>query len=125
MLQSSESIYDLDHVINMDETFVPRDAPSNHTLELKGSKKVVVNTTGKEKEHYTVILTVTYTGKRLYSIIIIKGKGVKKVKCTVPHDFHINYNKKSWINSRIMNNWVDDIFAIHVKTFQKEKKDYY
>ena len=37
-LHNESSIFDLDHVANMDETGVPRDSPLATTLELKGTK---------------------------------------------------------------------------------------
>ena len=100
-LINSNSIYDIEHIINVDETGIPRDSFSKTTLAPKGTNHVVVNSTGREKEKYTVVLTVTYKGKKLFSTIILKGKGVKKVKCALPHDFYIEYSKEAWINTNI------------------------
>jgi len=116
-------LYDLDHVINMDETGVPRDSPKNTTLEMKGTKHVVVNSSGKEKENYSVVLSISYTGKKLYTMIILEGKGVKQLKCVVPHNVVIAYSESSsWMKTKIMVSWIEDVLAVHAKKLPSGKK---
>jgi len=123
MIYSSSSVYDHNHVINVDECGVPRDAPPRTTLEPKGSKHVTVLTGNKEKQNTTVIPAISLSGKRLDTIIILKGKGVKQLKCTIPHDFYISYNEESsWINTKIMLSWVSFVLEPHAKKLPQDKK---
>ena len=117
-----ESKYDKEHVINVDETGIRRDAPPEKTMENKGEKKVVVASGGKEKECLTTVISISLTGKRLGQMIILKGKGVKKPKCVVPHDVTLTYNEKSsWMNSSIMLEWVNFILEPHAKKLPANK----
>ena len=122
MINSPESIYDFDHIVNVDETGIPRDAAPKVTLEIKGTKNVVVNSSGRHKEKYTTVLTVTYTGKKLFTVIILKGKGVKKLKSALPHDFYTEYSNESWINTNIFQRWVTEVLARHAKKLPVGKK---
>ena len=122
LICNPESIYDQDHIINVDETAIRRDSPPDKTMEKKGEKKVIIASGGKEKETMTTAITVSLTGKRLGQMLILKGKGVKKPKCTVPHDVTISYNEKSsWMNSSIMLEWVNFILFPHAKKLPPNK----
>ena len=122
LIYSSESKYDQNHVVNVDETAIRRDAPPERTLEQKGEKKVMIATGGKEKECLTTVIAISLTGKRLGQMIILKGKGVRKPKCTVPNDVIISYNEKSsWMNSSIMLEWVNFILEPHAKKLPADK----
>ena len=124
LINSQDSIYDIDHIVNVDETGIPRDSTSRRTLDMKGNKHVIVNSTGHDKEKYTSVLTITYTGKKLFSTIIVKGKGVKKVKTALPHDFYIEYSQESWINSGIFKRWVTEVLGRHAKKLLPGKKGF-
>ena len=76
LIFSPSSPYDQDHV----KPVFQEDSPPSYTLEAKGSKHVVITDTGKDKERYTVILTISMTGRKLNTIIILKAKGVKKAQ---------------------------------------------
>jgi len=43
----------------MDETPITRDSPSNYTIDSVGSKRVLIKSSGSEKESYTVVLAVS------------------------------------------------------------------
>ena len=116
LIYHPESIYDKDHVVNVDETAIKRDSPPDRTMENKGEKKVVIASGGKEKEKITTVVAMSLTGKRLGQMLILKGKGVKKPKCTVPNDVIITYNEKSsWMTSTIMLQWVNFILFPYAK----------
>ena len=53
-------------IFNVDETGIPRDSTSRKNLDMKGSKHVIVNSKGHDKEKYTSVLKITYTGKKLF-----------------------------------------------------------
>ena len=63
--------YDPNHILNMDETSIARDAPYSRTLEQKGAKSVPLRDTEATKEHYTVVLCISLNGEKLSSMIII------------------------------------------------------
>ena len=67
-INSPESVYDINHIVNVDETGIPRDSAPKSTLEIKGTKHVVVNSSGRDgmKEKYTAVFTVTYTEKNFF-----------------------------------------------------------
>ena len=69
-----EYAYPKELIGNMDKTPMYFDMTSNKTVERKGAKTVSVRTTGAEKRHLTVVLTVTADGKMLPPMIIFKGK---------------------------------------------------
>jgi hypothetical protein len=70
--------FDLDQVLNLDETSVKRDAPLNYTIEAKGAKHVAIKTTGSEKTSYTVALCISFTGERLPAMLIWPSQGKKQ-----------------------------------------------
>jgi hypothetical protein len=65
--------YDPDHILNMDETYISRDSPKNHTIEDVGVQTVAIRSTGADKENYSLVLAVTITGEKLPASIIFKG----------------------------------------------------
>ena len=64
--------YQLVHIGNMDETPVWFDMPSARTVNAKGTKTVLVNTTGHEKSRFTVALACLADGTKLKPIVIYK-----------------------------------------------------
>ena len=56
LIYHPESIYDQEHVINVDETAIRRDTPPEKTMENKGEKKVAIASGGKEKEKIPQLL---------------------------------------------------------------------
>mgnify|MGYP000179720016 CR=1 FL=1 len=64
---------------NMDEVPVPFDLFYGHTVALKGSDCVKIDTTGHEKAYFTVVLCVTATGKKLPPMLIFKKNAFRKV----------------------------------------------
>ena len=122
LIYSPDSKYDQNHVVNVDETGIRRDAPPDRTLENKGEKKIIIASGGKEKECLTTVIAISLTGKRLGQMIILKGKGVKKPKCVVPNDVILSYNaNSSWMTSSIMLEWVNFILAPHAKKLPANK----
>ena len=68
-----------DNLINdMDETPVYFDLVPGKTINEKGAKSVLIRTTGNEKRHYMVVLTVSANGDVLPPMIIFKGKQALK-----------------------------------------------
>ena len=57
----------------MDETPMYFDIAADHTYDVVGSKDVLATTTGHEKLRFTVVLTVTASGRKLKPMIIFKN----------------------------------------------------
>jgi hypothetical protein len=60
-------------IINMDETPVFLDMVGNTTMDFRGAREVLMQTTGSEKQRITVALTITSSGEKLPPLIIFKG----------------------------------------------------
>lgn len=72
---------DPSNIINMDETPVYFDMASSTTYQDTGAKDVLIKTTGYEKMRFTVVLSVTASGKRLDPMLIFKNlKDIPKLK---------------------------------------------
>ena len=59
---------------NMDETPLYFDVVPGRVFDKKGKRSVVVRTTGNQKRHLTVVLTVLADGVVLQALAIFKGK---------------------------------------------------
>lgn len=57
----------------MDETPVYFDMASDKTYTDMGAKDVLVNTSGYDKLRFTVVLTVTASGRKLKPMLIFKN----------------------------------------------------
>jgi hypothetical protein len=78
--------YDHDHIINLDETSITRDAPPDYTLEKKGVKTVLPAAMGSEKTSYTTALSVTLNDEKLRAVLIWPGTVTKFKKVSVPEN---------------------------------------
>ena len=63
-----------DRLINVDETPLYMEMPSQKTIELKGTKDIEVTTFGGEKERISLILVIAGNGGKLPPILIFKAK---------------------------------------------------
>jgi hypothetical protein len=77
---------------NADETPVFFDMLANTTVDIKGSKSVLVKTTGHEKLRITVMLSVLADGRKLTPFVILKTKNLPKEK--LPTGIVFKCNKK-------------------------------
>ena len=85
----------------MDETPVFFDMVPNKSFARKGSKSVTVRTSGCEKKHVTVVLTMTACGDILPSMTIFPGKKTDRTfkDLTVPDNLCIvTQEKLGWMN---------------------------
>ena len=58
---------------NMDETPAYFDLVPSKSVDRVGAKSCIIRSTGAEKRHITVVLTVTASGSLLPSMVIFKG----------------------------------------------------
>ncbi|GFX48072.1 HTH CENPB-type domain-containing protein [Trichonephila clavipes] len=83
--------YLLSHIGNMDETPVTFDMIGNKTIDMKGTKTTHIKTTGDEKSHFTVVLSLL-SGTKLKPMVIFKRKTVPKPN--FPKGVFIHVRKK-------------------------------
>jgi hypothetical protein len=106
---------------NMDETSIYLDAPGNRTIDEIGAHTVEIGTTKHEKDRLTAVLCVSSTGDRMKTLIIHKSKAkskqnkIEKVDVkyhgTQTVEMYIGYNKKAYMNSHIMCEWIKEVYA--------------
>ena len=83
--------------------------PAKRTVDCKGAKNVVINNTGNDKAHFTVVLLCCADGTTLPPFIIFKGSSngtnIKKVRQQVEEkelDVYITFQKNGWMDSTVM-----------------------
>ena len=102
-----------DIFIDEAETPVFFDIRSNKTLDIKGTKTVKVQTTGSEKRHVTLVLTVTASGEMLPPMVIFKGK--RALKLDVPTGFVEAVQEKGWMDQELMKVYSNEIEKPYTK----------
>ena len=110
--QRIEDEYEENFIVNMDETPVFFDLVPNKTVEQQGNKSVIIRTSGSDKRHVTVILSVSASGDVLPTFVIFKGKrALKDIKA--PSDITVLVQEKAWVDESIMLKWVDDSLRVY------------
>ena len=69
--------YDLDCILNCDETPVNLDNPYQNTVYIKGTKIVTITTFGKERNRISCLLSIPASGNKLKPFIVFKGKKIR------------------------------------------------
>jgi len=110
---------------NMDETAVYLDAPGNRTIDLIGASTVEIATTKHEKDRVTVVLCVSSDGERKPPLVILRSMAESKWN-TIQHtqvrynngqdtmEMYVAYNKKAYMNYKLMCEWVTHVFKTPV-----------
>jgi hypothetical protein len=94
----------------MDETAVYFEDARNQTVDIIGSRHVVVRSTGFSSMRITVVLAVTAVGRRLPPLLIWKGSS--------SHWFdkiggvYVAHQPRAWIASKLLKRWVDLAFPM-------------
>ena len=83
------------------------------TINEKGVKSVLIRTTGNEKRHFTVVLTVSANGDVLPPMIIFKGRWA--LKFDFPKDWIVTVQEKGWMDGELMLRWIRDIYLKFTK----------
>ena len=96
-----EGNYELVHIRNMDETPVWFDMPSARTVNEKGAKTVLVNTTGHEKSRLA-------DGTKLKPMVIFKQKTLPKEN--FPPGVLVHCHPKGWMDETGMKLWVEKVW---------------
>ena len=117
-VQQHES-YPFCFIGNMDETPVYFDLVSNKVVDRKGAKDCRVITTGAEKRHVTVVLTVMADGQMPPPMIIFKGKRALKLT-NVPDGMVVTVQDKAWMDHELMNVYLNKIWHPFIKRRAEE-----
>lgn len=101
---------------NMDEVAIYYEVPARKVVQKRGSKTVVVKTSGSSRSRVTVILAVMADGTKLPPMIIFKGKTTACVKNIIvsPRVAHIAFQENAWNNHSLTEQWFDKVWHHHV-----------
>lgn len=95
------------------------DFTPNQTLEIKGSKEVIIRATAKYKVRASLVLCCMADGKKFPPMLIFKesnGELPKKMKDMYdPKRVVLAANHKGWMNSKILNQWVQKVWIPNAK----------
>lgn len=101
-------------ISNMDETPAYFDLVLSKVVSRKVAKDCCVITTGSEKRHVTVVLTVMADGWMLPPMVIFKGK--RKLKLSnVPDGMLVTVQQKAWMDSELMQVYFNKIWHPFIK----------
>ncbi|GMF66350.1 unnamed protein product [Phytophthora lilii] len=93
----------------MDETAVFFEDPRNTTVDVTGSRHVVVRSTGFASMRVTVVLAVTASGRKVTPLVIWKNKrGNRSIKQV--HSVLVAEQPKAWVDSDLLMNWIERAF---------------
>jgi transposase-like protein len=88
--------YNTNSIINMDETSIYLDFPSNYTYELKGTKKVNAVTTGAERTRLSAAFSAVANGTKLPILLVLPRKKELEFEC--PQNLHVVYKTQGKFN---------------------------
>ena len=98
-----QGIYDVDYVINLDETGISTESSRWKTLNSKGESHIKVMTKNKSKESTTVLIGGSMSGEKLPGLLIFGDKGVKRLKADPPANLRIYHREEgSWMDRTVM-----------------------
>ena len=92
---------------NMDEMPIFFDMVPNSSFAKKGSKLVTVRTSGCEKKHVVIVITIVACGDILPPMIIFPGKSDHSINLTVRDNLCIVTQEKTWIDEHLMIVWYE------------------
>jgi hypothetical protein len=129
-------VFSLSHpyvLLNMDETSVYLDAPSNRTVDEIGAKTVEIGTTHHDKSRVSVLLCINRAGGMLIPLIIhrcyeekVFVKTHQFFRRTIltttgqPFDVWVTYTRKAWLNGPIMSKWLELVYLSHLSAIGQD-----
>ena len=104
-------------IINMDETPVCFDMPSNSTIYRCGSKEVVICGTGAHKRRFTITLACTASGEMLTPFVTFKAKTDHCLKKIVYKESEIivTTQDNGWMDHSLMMKWIQKVLWKYTK----------
>jgi transposase-like protein len=100
---------------NMDETPIYFDMPANRTVEIKGTGRVPILTTGNERKRATVVLCCSNKGDKMPMHIVVRGEG----KAHVLNGVVVRYQERAWMTSDLTERWLKSTYL----PFRKSASD--
>ena len=67
-------------------------------MDVKGSKTIMIKTSGNEKTRYTVVLACCADGTKLPPLLIFKRKTLPKDVLVIPHGIYVHVHSKGWMD---------------------------
>ena len=102
--------YELSQIGKADQTPLMFDKPYSTSINATGAKTVTINTTGNEKNRFTVMLACTADGGKLPPFVIFKRKTLpKNVKW--PEGILIRCQDKGWMDDTLMRDWIKNVWG--------------
>ena len=99
----------------MDETPAYFDIVASKSVDKVGVKQCVIRSTGAEKRHLTVVLTVTSDGNMLHPLIIFKGRPTGKIiEMELPEGMVAVRQEKGWMDTKVMHVYLEKIWYPYV-----------
>jgi len=118
-----EGKYEMDFILNFDETGVVTEHSKTKTIEETGAKRVRVKTCGKSKDTHTVVLGGSMIGEKLPAMVILKGTGKKSLGIIIPKHLVIHHRKEgSWMDEKGMENYIEKILKPWASKIPVEKR---
>ncbi|KAL4480960.1 hypothetical protein ABPG72_014428 [Tetrahymena utriculariae] len=117
-------VYDLDHVINFDESSLQKEYSSNYTITVEKEKHVRSKVDGNPKVNYSIGLSISFSGIKLSQSIIWPSVGKKQVfDKKKPDNIQIYYRKKgSYFDVEKFQEWIHSILVAHSKSLNIDKR---
>ncbi|KAG6590954.1 DDE superfamily endonuclease, CENP-B-like [Phytophthora cinnamomi] len=109
-LRSAVPAMDLNRTILMDETAVYFEDARNQTVDITGSRHVVVRSTGFSSMRITAVLAVSATGRKLPPLLIWKGKASPTFAKI--GGMYVAHQPRAWVDSTLLKRWIDLAFPL-------------
>lgn len=120
--------FQLNRIINCDETCIFYENPSTNTIDIKGNKEVIINTEGNEDKKISVLLTIAGDGTKLPPYLIFKGKEEKSTEKDLQKNEHVLNQKvfaccqrRAWCDTSIFLKWYHQVYLHYEKNVIKQK----
>ena len=103
-------------IINIDEMGLYYDSKIERTLDVKGTKRVEIKTTGREKQRISIILGIDLLRKiNMIPLIILKGKTKRCINhIPLKDSYTLSYQENAWCD--------EDQFIKFLSSLPKNKK---
>ena len=116
-------------LLNMDETSMYLDAPSNRAVDEVGARTIEIGTTHHYKSRLAVLLCIDLQGRMLTPLVVYRCYEKKRLVKT--HQFFsktiitadgksfnmwVTYARKAWLNGAIMAKWLELVYHPHLQS---------
>ena len=114
-------------LLNLDETSMYLDAPSNRTVDEVGAETIEIGTTHHYKSRLAVLLCIDFQGRMVTPLVVYPCNEKKKLvkthqsfrktitlKTGKSFEMLVTYARKAWLNSAIMAKWLAEVYHPHL-----------